>query len=291
MAEESFSSIVITFARMLPNLVIIGTAKGGTTSIYHYLDAHPEIAMARPKGMRFFLDDGHWHRGQAWYESHFDTPAPVRGEASAAYTSWPFLPNAAERIAAMIPNARLVYLVRDPLERIVADYFHAFREHGDTRPFLETVLPFEESLIVARSRYATQLERYLALFPAEQILVVDTSELGRGTADTMARIYRFLGVADDFRSPIFDERFNTRKRRVVRNRIGERVARALDAGLGEARAARLRAVVPEFLHSPFVARVRAEFPPHVRADLVDYLRPEVERLRALTGLPLASWSI
>jgi hypothetical protein len=276
---------------MLPNLVIIGTAKGGTTSIYHYLDAHPEIAMARPKGMRFFMDDGHWHRGQAWYESHFDTPAPVRGEASASYTGWPIHPNVPERIAAMLPDAKLVYLVRDPIERIVADYFHAFREHGDTRPFLETVLPFEESLLVARSRYATQLERYLALFPREQILVVDTAEMGSRTAETMATIYRFLGVADDFRSPIFDERFNTRKRRVVRNRAGERVARSLAAGLGEARAERVRASVPELLHKPFVARVRAEFPPRVRADLVDYLRPEVERLRELTGLPLASWSI
>jgi hypothetical protein len=133
----------------------------------------------------------------------------------------------------MIPDTKFVYLVRDPIERIVADYFHAFREHGDTRPFLETVLPFEESLLVARSRYATQLERYLAVFPREQILVVDTSEMGSRTADTMATIYRFVGVADDFRSPIFDERFNTRKRRVVRNRAGERVARALTAGLGE----------------------------------------------------------
>jgi hypothetical protein len=270
---------------------MIGTEKGGTSSVYQYLDAHPEIAMAKPKGMAFFMDAGNWHRGQAWYESHFDTPARIRGEASAGYTAWPFHRNVPERIAAMVPDARLLYLVRDPLDRIVADYFHAFREHGDMRPFLKTVLPFEESLSVARSRYATQLERYLALFPREQILVVDTSELGARTGETMATIYRFLGVADDFRSPIFAERFNTRKRRVVRNRAGERIARALDAGLGEARALRLRDMVPDLLHAPFVARVRAEFPPQVRADLVDYLRPEVERLRELTGLPLATWSV
>lgn len=276
---------------MLPNLVMIGAEKCGTSSVYQYLDAHPAIAMAKPKGMRFFIDEGNWHRGQAWYESHFDASAPVRGEATAGYTAWPFWPEVPERMARLIPDTKLIYLVRDPLDRIVSDYFHSFREQGDMRPFLETIVPFEDSLSVARSRYALQLERYLACFASDQILVVDTAELGNAPAETVAAMYRFLGVDDGFRSPTFGERFNTRKRRVVRNHAGERVARVLDARLGEARSARVRAAVPQLLHSPFVERVRAEFPPDVRAKLAEHLRPEAERLRALTGLPLASWSI
>jgi hypothetical protein len=95
----------------LPNLVVIGAMKCGTTSLHHYLDLHPEISMSRPKELNFFIGDdggpgdwrgGTWRRGTAWYAQHFEPAAPVRGEVSPGYTS-PSFPYEAGRMAAVVP--------------------------------------------------------------------------------------------------------------------------------------------------------------------------------------------
>src|SRR4051812_36085465 len=99
---------------MLPNLIIIGAARAGTTSLYHYLRSHPEIWMSPEKELYFFVEDHNWKRGIEWYERHFPAGTPVRGEASTFYTHFPIRPGVPERIAALLPSAKLIYLVRDP---------------------------------------------------------------------------------------------------------------------------------------------------------------------------------
>ena len=109
---------------MLPNLIVIGAAKCGTTSLHAYLDEHPEIAMSREKELHFFVDRKNWGRGIEWYEAQFDASAPVRGESSPGYSAYPLYEGVAERMARVVPDAKLVYLVRDPVERVVSHYTH-----------------------------------------------------------------------------------------------------------------------------------------------------------------------
>src|SRR5205823_11980303 len=94
----------------LPNLLIIGAAKAGTTSLHRYLDLHPSIFMSRSKELQLFNQDD-WRERRDWYRAQFPTAAPVRGESSGAYTMHPVLPCVPERIKATIPDARLIYLV------------------------------------------------------------------------------------------------------------------------------------------------------------------------------------
>src|SRR5947208_8199938 len=103
---------------MLPNLLIIGAQKCGTTSLHAYLDRHSDVHMAAEKELDFFIADRAWRNGPAWYAGRFRDDAAVRGEASPNYTGWPVWDGVARRAAALIPLARLVYLVRDPLGRI-----------------------------------------------------------------------------------------------------------------------------------------------------------------------------
>ena len=156
----------------LPNLVVIGSAKSGTSSLHHYLHAHPEISMAAPresghlrdndasgKEMRFFWRDD-WRERMSWYRSHFtDMTTPVRGEATPAYSAHPHHPEVAERMHATIPHARLLYLVRDPIDRIVSHYVQQ-RADGDRRSFEQRMRDYDkpENSIVCPSRYATQIE-------------------------------------------------------------------------------------------------------------------------------------
>ena len=204
---------------VLPNLVIIGAMKCGTSALHGYLDRHPEIAMSKPKELNFFfgpgphtgagkraVDDGtapqdgwslgNWHRGVAWYAQHFSAEVPVRGESSPGYTSPDHL-GVAERMAAVIPRARLIYMVRDPIERAVSQYRH-HRRDGTERRLLSEALLDMQSQYVARSLYYRRVEPFLRHFPRNRIAIVAQEELASTRGRALGRLFNFLGVDDAF---------------------------------------------------------------------------------------------
>ena len=193
-------------ALTLPDLVVIGAMKCATTALHTYLDAHPDIVMWPGKEANFFTGDatpppvdreewwrhGQWHRGVGWYASLFDPGAKLRGESSPGYTA-PDNPLAAERMAAVIPEARLVYLVRDPVERAVSQYAHHVRDGDETRPVGEALLD-PDSQYVARSRYAERLQPFLDHFERDQVLVVVQERLRDRRREEMRRVYAHVGA-------------------------------------------------------------------------------------------------
>src|SRR5579859_6236482 len=138
---------------MLPNLIIIGAPKAGTTSLHRYLELHPQVFMASEKELRYFWRDD-WRERRAWYESRFDSDAPVRGEATPAYAAYPHRPNVPERMHELVPQAKLVYLVRDPIERLLSHWVQR-RSDGDRTPFERYMAEYErpDNPIVCPSRY------------------------------------------------------------------------------------------------------------------------------------------
>ncbi|MDP8952397.1 MAG: sulfotransferase [Actinomycetota bacterium] len=203
---------------MRPNLIIIGAMKCGTTALHRYLDLHPDVAMSEPKELNFFCGPerppgqgdersgwlaGNWHRGAGWYAAQFRS-APVRGEASPEYTS-PSFPGAAERMARVMPGARHVYAVRDPIERAVSQYFHHRAEGTERRPIEEALLD-PASQYLERSRYHARLEPYLSRFPRKRILVCAQEDLLAKRRGTLRELYSFVGADDSFRSPGHDRR-------------------------------------------------------------------------------------
>jgi hypothetical protein len=185
----------------LPDLIIIGAMKCGTTALHGLLDQHPDIAMAAAKELNFFFgpatDPGHgtvstWHRGSEWYASQFDGQARVRGEASPGYTS-PDHPEAADRMASVVPDARLIYLVRDPIDRAVSQYRHHQADGTEHRPIAEALLD-PGSQYIARGRYYERLAPFIRFFPTEQILILAQEELLSGPERSLERVYRFVGV-------------------------------------------------------------------------------------------------
>ncbi|HEY5261703.1 MAG TPA: sulfotransferase [Solirubrobacteraceae bacterium] len=294
-------------ATSLPNLLIVGSAKSGTTSVYHYLDRHPEISMAAPlendllldndaagKEMRFFWRED-WRERTAWYRSHFaGMTTPVRGEATPAYSAHPFHPGVAERVHSLVPNARLLYIVRDPIERIVSHYVQQ-RADGDSRSFEQRMAEYDrpENSIVCPSLYATQIERYLALFPTSQLLVVDQHKLRHERQATLHRIFAFLEVDPDFWTVEFDRERNLRADKYALTPLGGRLLRGLldPAGrrLAPRRWSELRPRVRRALSEKITDRPIVEG--ELREKLSILLQPEVDRLRELTGEQFDSWSL
>jgi hypothetical protein len=288
-------------AGALPNLLIIGAMKCGTTSLHHYLDLHPEISMSNPKEVRFF-DAPDWEERVDWYRSHFDPGAAVRGEASVYYSAHPWIPDVPRRIHALVPDARLIYMVGDPVKRISAQWAEWCEIDADrdrrmlgkwARKSLDEVLADYDDPkhpVVCPSRYATQLEQYLGLFPREQALVVDQHDLRYDRVAALQRVFRFLEVDDTFVSPEFTRELNTHqeKRRAfaaysaARKLVLAGGAKWLPATLRSRAGGRLRSVFSRPLERPGLPQA---------AGLTLLLGEEADRLRALTGMEFPHWSV
>jgi len=176
-----------------PDVIIGGAARSGTTSLYRWLDAHPEIAMAREKEVRFF--DRHYDRGWGWYVEQLpDRQTAVVGEASPRYFTDP---RAAERIAHDLPDVRMVFCLRDPVVRAYSDYWMD-RQRGRGGATFESSLADEalHDRYVGTGHYARHLRRLQQLLPPAQVLTVTFDELTEAPEALYLRLCRFLGVAE-----------------------------------------------------------------------------------------------
>ena len=187
----------------LPNLIIVGGLKCGTTSIHHYLGLHPEIQMSKPKELNFFARELNWDLGLDWYASRFDDRFEVRGESSPHYTNLPRFEGVPARIKEHCPDARLLYMVRDPIKRILSHWVHATGAGYETRELVPT-LSQPDSSYIHRSLYWMQLQPYLELFDRSQIEVIAQEELQAEREETMRKAFRFAGVDEGFTSEQFD---------------------------------------------------------------------------------------
>jgi hypothetical protein len=198
--------------RPLPDFLILGAQKAGTTALYAYLRWHPDITGPSFKEVSFF--DRHYAQGERWYRAHL----PLRrralvGEASPSYL---FHPQAPERVARMLPESRLIALLRNPVERAFSHYQHEVALGREPLSFEEAIDREDERMrgeldhmlrdpsylshawwnytYVARGRYAEQLERWFGAFPRDQLLVLLTDELAADTPGTYRRVLDFLGA-------------------------------------------------------------------------------------------------
>ena len=195
----------------LPDFLIIGAQKSGTTSLQFYLQSHPDIGPNVLGEPHFF--DWAWKRGVDWYRDLFAEldPHALVGEKSPFYLFHPQVP---ERVASTVPDARLVAILRDPVDRALSHYFHAVRWHNESRP-IEEAFKDEEGAVnqqedpraydeqqsdlvrhsyLRRGLYAEQLERWLQYFPPSQLLVLETRELTRSGPGGFHRVLDFLGL-------------------------------------------------------------------------------------------------
>ena len=187
----------------MPSLIIIGGLKCGTTSIHHYLGLHPEIHMSKPKELNFFVEELNWDLGLDWYASRFDDRFKVSGESSPHYTNLPRFKGVPARIREHCPDARLLYMVRDPIKRILSHWVHATGAGYETGDLVE-VLSNPDSSYINRSKYWMQLQPYLEHFDREQIEIITQEELQSEREETMRKAFAFAGVDENFTSEQFD---------------------------------------------------------------------------------------
>ncbi|MBM4005430.1 MAG: sulfotransferase [Planctomycetes bacterium] len=181
-----------------PNLFLIGAHKSATTSLFEMLKAHPRIAMSSIKEPGYFSIPEHAARGRHWYESLFRavTDQPVIGEASTTYSLCGIYPGTADRILEYSPNARFVYLVRNPWERLASAWIQ-WRSEGCEIPdrFADALREFPALLDSAR--YWTQLNEYRRRVPADRVQVLFFEDFRRDSDAVVRQCLDFLGLEAD----------------------------------------------------------------------------------------------
>lgn len=189
----------------LPNLVIGGAQKSGTTSLHFLLAKHPRVYFpARPQEIHFFDLDASYARGLEWYRRLFRGWAgePVVGQTSPLYLFEPAVPL---RLQAALPEARLLFILRHPAERAYSHYWHEVRYGFETLPFDQALDREAERLrdgfearrhysYQARGRYGEQLARFLERFPRQQVLVLLQDHLRADAPALLRRCTDFLGL-------------------------------------------------------------------------------------------------
>jgi len=270
---------------MLPTFLIIGAMKCGTTSLYYYLAEHPDIGMSRRKETNFFVETHNWERGRDWYAHQFPDGGPERGECSPNYTKRHLYDGVAERIQTVCPDAKLIYLVRDPIERTVSHYLSNCRQRREERSFEAAVADVENSKYVLTSRYHMQLQPYLDRFAEENLLVLSTKCLKDMPTATLQTVYRFLGVDPAFQNQRVGQRFNS----AAKKRLGT-WTRWLSDQVPQHIKDQFRPYLP--LHwLPGERVARPDVTPDLRTRLGDALRPDANALRTLTGRDFEEWSV
>ena len=299
-------------ARRLPNCLIIGAAKAGTTSLFRYMQQHPDIYMHPRKQLNFF----------AASDPKFNGPAPrdlslrdtttlpdycaqfaaacgqkIVGEASNSYL---YSPQAASRIRATVPGVKLIAILRHPVERAYSRFLQLVRSGRETASDFEEALALEEQRVrdnwwpdfhyLRMGLYCEQLQRYFDLFPRESIRVFLFDELKRDPAGLAKRAFEFLEVDSSF----------TPDTTIVYSNSGLPQNRPLHVVLQSLRKARpLAEVVMPLALRKRVVRLAAELhnknlgkpqlPPTVMRRFTAHYRDDILRLQDLIGQDLSAW--
>ena len=198
-----------------PDFLVIGAMKCATTTLHAQLSRQAGFFMSHPKEPNFFSDDEIYAKGLDWYLSLFSTATPgdLKGESSTHYTKLPTYPQTVARMRSALPDIRLVYVIRHPIERLVSQYIHESIQ-GPVRSPIELAID-RHPYLVDYSRYSMQVEPFLDSYGSENVLIAFAERLDHCPQEELERICRFLGYD---RQPRWDESLGHQNARTQRLR-------------------------------------------------------------------------
>ncbi|MEO1621284.1 MAG: sulfotransferase, partial [Cyanobacteria bacterium J06632_3] len=176
-----------------PSFIIMGAMKCATTTLHEQLDAQPGVFMSELKEPNFFSDDDQYQKGMDWYLDLFAEAAPTDmcGESSTHYTKLPTFPNSVKRLEKHLPNVKLIYVMRHPVDRLVSQYIHEWSQKTVSGSLSQALKKRPE--LWQYSSYAMQLKPYLETFGAQNVLPVFFDRLKQFPQEELTRIGHFLG--------------------------------------------------------------------------------------------------
>jgi len=279
--------------------------KSGTTALHELLAVHPQVSMSEPKEPCRFVPSeilrndwpemwrmAFWRDEAAYLRLFRDKPlARYFGESSTDYSKLPRIPGVPQAIRGYAPDARIIYIMRDPVERTISHYWHMVEHRAETRPLLRAIQ--EEPHYREVSYYALQLAPYLQSFGETRVYTLTSEELRRDPVEAVQALYRWLGISADFVPGGVGEKHNATSARVAQKRAG-------------------RLWLDRLRHSAFWGRAGPLLPPRLRRlgrtlvekqvtpketdarEALQFLRPlqrkQTEDLARLLGRNFSEWT-
>lgn len=275
----------------LPNLIIIGAMKCGTTSLHYYLNQHPQVFMSREKELNFFLSGGNWHQGIDWYKSHFIGTAKIYGEASPNYTSYPDSSEVPKRMFSIVPEVKLIYIVRDPIKRLISHYVHQYADGSESRSIHEVLNDFNNQY-VGRSKYYLQIEQYLEYFPATNILIITSEELSLNSENTLKKVFGFLDIDINLSSYDFHRKLHKSIYKRRKNSLGNWISDTSLMKSLEKLPPEIRYNFQKIIYFLFSEQVKTPLLDRYSQErLVEYLRKDIDKLRKFSKYNFENWSV
>ena len=273
----------------LPNFLVLGTAKAGTSTLASYLDQHPEVCFAQVPEPNFFVFDIQYAKGQSYYKSlfsHFSGEA-CRGEKSWRYACSASYPECFQRIRDMLPSLKLIYVVRDPLARGIS----MWRELRDSGQDIVSASPegalLNDPLILDSMRYATTWRTWVDAYGEENMLLLFFEDLVASPEDFFNQVTDFLGI-EQFKpereiheNPSIGLRSDGRILEWLRKTGWDRTARAMLPGT-------LRVVARRVLKTPIG---NVELSEQTREAFLEMVRPEATAILDIAGKPHTFWTL
>lgn len=277
-----------------PNLFVVGAPRCGTTSLHHFLGTHPSIFMSDLKEPGFFVPELEaYPKDPEWYLGLFegaDDEAYV-GESSTHYAKLPNYPGVPERIAECCDDPRFLYLMRNPIDRAISNYWHSTRQNAEFRSPLEAIE--ENGKYQAFGDYERQLTPYLDRFGRDAVFVETFERMISDPEAVTSEIYRWLGLDPAEASAEFPTK-NATPNNVERFEGGQVLGEFLhDSRLWD----RLSPLIPQFLKDLGHRVTRSKVDPSEQPldDVREHLRPwaedVVERTSRLLGQDFPEWSV
>jgi sulfotransferase family protein len=290
-----------------PDFIIVGAAKAGTTSLHHYLERHPNILMSEPKEPTYFARDDRFERGESWYLSLFNAAQSHQlcGEASTNYTNWPLYSHTVSRMAQLAPDAKLIYIMRHPVERAYSHYLQLIQNIRTDDPCYKFERTFEEHIavddsVIKSSNYMLQINQYLASYGREQMLFLLFEDFIKDPRSSLTKVAKFLGInpSFDFMSAgVVKDNVNKDKEAwLIRSRL---TAPLTSLPGGQFISDHLPASVRDLIYSwlkrlPQRKKIEKEYippkmQPATRARLLDYYKNPNAQLAAFLNWDLSKW--
>jgi hypothetical protein len=315
----------------VPDFIIIGAAKCGTTSVYNRLSMHPNVFMTTPKEPGYFSRDDVFVRGERWYRDLFGPACDgqICGEASTLYSLPSCFPNTVSRMYSFCPNAKLIYILRDPVERaysyysqLVKNYQNVTGDFSVNRSFEECLFPEDypsrasagsffsphdmhlkdsPRFIIEGGMYMANLQDYMKFYRRENILLVRFEDLASNIEHVISRICKFIGVdvallpdVDAVKVNVASEHYHFAKKEKNRRIMVEyiksvRLLGYLSKFIPRRFSALFFSLFAIFYRGEVGSVVPMEMTNKTRKYLKDLYLPEIEKLEVFLGEDLDTW--
>jgi len=267
-----------------PNLFILGAMKCGTTSLHNYLDMHPDVSISSDKEPHYFSFNCYHYSADDFY-SLWSTDSRYLGESSTSYSKLQLAPDTPQRIRTVSPEAKFIYMVRDPVDRMQSHYNHSVACSMESEsPEVAFTGDLSSNNYVLTSSYYLQVTRYIDVFGADRILIVDSDELRVDRQAVMADVYAFLEV-----DPVDLPNLKTDYHRTAD--LGKDRAMVKYLRKSPRLMRTLKRCLPRGLLSIIGKKPRelSRFSETLRERLYEYLLPDIEQFREFSGKSFENW--